>query len=122
MLKTKKKLLLFLLVTVLIITGVIAYVIYWAFFSLDRLPEGEFVTKEVSPEETYTINAYITNGGATTPYAIRGELEWNNKNRKKTIYWEDKDSVDIEWQSEDEVIINGHSIKIPNGTYDFRRE
>lgn len=44
---------------------------------MGRLPKGNLISEVKSPNGTYTINAYLTNGGATTSYAIRGELNYN---------------------------------------------
>lgn len=76
------------LVIILVIIAILSYGVYWAFFDMGRLPKGELVSEVQSPNGTYTIKGYLTNGGATTSYAIRGELHFNNINEKpKNIYW-----------------------------------
>lgn len=102
---------------------VIGYGVYWAFFNMNRLPTGEYLTEETSPDGTYTIKAYRNNGGATTSYSIRGELVFNQKNSKtKNIYWNYRENtVEIEWIDNDTVIINGHTLKVPNEIFDFRK-
>lgn len=99
------------------------YGVYWAFFDMGRLPKGNLISEVQSPNGTYTIKAYITNGGATTSYAIRGELIYNNIRKKpKNIYWNYReDKAIIEWVDEDTVIINGHELDVPNQKFDFRR-
>lgn len=104
--------------------GIIGYGIYWAFFDMNRLPTGEYLTDETSPDGTYTIKAYRNNGGATTSNSIRGELVFNQRNSKtKNIYWNYReDTVEIEWVDNDTVIINGHTLKVPNEKFDFRKK
>ncbi|WP_429993264.1 DUF5412 domain-containing protein [Metabacillus fastidiosus] len=104
--------------------GCICYGVYWAFFDMDRLPEGEFLTEQISPDGKYTLKAYITNGGATTAYSVRGELIFHERNnKKKNIYWEYREeTASINWIDHDTVVINGHKLNVPNERYDFRRE
>lgn len=90
---------------------------------MNRLPTGEYLTEEVSPDGTYTLKAYITDGGATTSYSIRGELMLNKqKNKTKNIYWNYREeSAVVEWLDDDTVVINGHRLNVPNDKFDFRR-
>ncbi|WP_233193668.1 DUF5412 family protein, partial [Sporosarcina sp. P3] len=67
----KNTLKVFLVVSFLLATF-IGYGVYWAFYDMSRLPTGEFLTEETSPDGKYTVKAYVANGGATVPYAIRG--------------------------------------------------
>ena len=106
-----------------LILGIIGYGIYWAFFDMSRLPKGDLISKVDSPNGTYTIKAYVTNGGATTDFSVRGELNFNKENRKpKNIYWNyHEDKAIIVWSDNHTVIINGHKLTVPNDVYDFRR-
>ena len=100
----------------------IGYLFYWAFVDMERLPTGEYLTEQVSPDGTYTVKAYLTNGGATTSFAVRAELVYNQKNLKpRTIYWNYREeTAKIEWIDDKTVAINGHPLKVKNETYDFR--
>ncbi|WP_418936226.1 DUF5412 domain-containing protein [Natronobacillus azotifigens] len=122
--KVKKTILKFLCIGSLIFVALIGYGVYWAFFDMNRLPTGDYLTEETSPDGTYTLKAYVTNGGATTSYAIRGELVFNNNNnRTKNIYWNYREeTANITWLDDDTVVINGHTLHAPNDTFDFRRE
>ena len=108
----------------LIIVGTFAYGVYWAFFDMGRLPEGEFIAEATSPNGQYTVKIYVTNGGATTSDAVRGELNFNQEKRKpKNIYWQYRmDTASIKWLDDDTVIINNIELDVQNETYDFRRE
>ncbi len=88
-----------------------------------RLPKGELITHVSSPHETYTIKASRTNGGATTTYAIRRELNFNNSRKKpKNIYWNyrEEDAI-IKWFDDNTVIINGIKLNVPYEKFHFRR-
>lgn len=108
----------------LLFFALIGYGIYWAFFDMDRLPTGEYLTEETSPDGRYTLKAYVADGGATTSYAIRGELVFNQKNNKtKNIYWNYREeSANIIWTDNDTVVINGRSLDIPKDKFDFRNQ
>lgn len=82
---------------------------------MNRLPTGEFLTEETSPNGEYTLKAYVTNGGATTSYAVCGELIYNKKeNKSKNIYWNyHEGTADIIWKDNDTVIINGRTLDVP---------
>ena len=47
----------------LVFFALIGYGVYWAFFDMNRLPTGEYLTEEISPDGKYTLKAYVTNGG-----------------------------------------------------------
>lgn len=100
------------------------YMIFFAAPTLSYLPKGELIEQSISPNKKYTIKAYVSNGGATTDFAVRGELIYNKKDCKpKTIYWNyHEEKAKIEWLNSDTVIINGHKLKMPKGTYDYRKE
>ncbi|MED2917608.1 DUF5412 domain-containing protein [Bacillus thuringiensis] len=119
--KTKQKV----LIILFCIAGLFVYGVYWAFFSMDRLPTGEKIAEKQSPDGTYTFKAYLTNGGATTSFTVRGELVFNHREyfKTKNVYWNYReDTAKIVWKDNDTVIINGHMLNIPEDTYDFRNE
>nr|WP_238532190.1 DUF5412 family protein [Planococcus antarcticus] len=66
----------------------------------------------------------MTNGGATVAYAIRGELVFNDDNkRNNNIYWNYReDSATINWIDEDTVDITGQQLTVPKEKYDFKNE
>jgi len=111
------------LITVIVVIAFLTYGVHWIFFDMSRLPEGELTSEVVSPNGTYTVKAYTSSGGATTDFAIRGELNYNIVNRKpKNIYWNYReDKAVIEWIDDNTVIINGHKLNVLYDKYDFRR-
>lgn len=115
----KKKILIGLVIS----TVFLLYGIHWAFFCMGRLPKGEFISQLTSPNGAYTVKAYRANGGATTSYAVRGELNYNNKKKKpRNIYWNYReDKATIEWVDNNTVIINGHKLVMPKERFDFRK-
>ena len=114
-----------LLVTIIPITVILVLLgnfLYTFFVSMESLPKGEFLVDESSPDGKFTLKAYVTNGGATTSYAVRGELVFNEKNGKtKNIYWNYREEdAEISWVDNDTVIINNHTLNVPKEKYDFR--
>ncbi len=108
----------------LLSVALVGYGVYWVFFSMNGLPTGEYRTEEISPDGKYTLKAYVANGGATTSYSVRGELVVNKKfNKNKNIYWNYREDVaNIKWTDNDTVVINGHSLDVPNDKFDFRKQ
>ena len=108
----------------LLFIALIGYGVYSFFFDMNSLPTGEYLIEETSPDGKYTLKAYVTNGGATTSYAVRGELIFNESNKKtKNIYWNNReDTATITWTDDDTVEINGHLLDVPNDTFDFRHQ
>ncbi|WP_235046456.1 DUF5412 family protein, partial [Geobacillus thermoleovorans] len=68
-----------------ILAPVILFVLYviYTYSTIPSFPKGEFLFASNSPNGTYTIKIYRTNGGATTSYAIRGQLIHNQTKRRK---------------------------------------
>lgn len=122
--KFYKKLIGVFIIIGLLLMALVGYGVYWAFFDMNRLPTGEYLTEETSPDGKYTLKAYVNNGGATTSYSVRGELVSNEKNNKpKNIYWNYReDSANITWTDNDTVVINGHSLDVPYDKFDFRNQ
>ncbi|AYA75928.1 hypothetical protein DOE78_11025 [Bacillus sp. Y1] len=108
----------------LLLLCLFAYGVYWLLFDINRINPGEFISQSTSPNSDYTIKAYVNNGGATTDYAVLGVLYFNEENRRpKNIYWNyHEEQAEIKWENENTVVINGHKLKIPNETYDFRKD
>nr|WP_246362822.1 DUF5412 domain-containing protein [Paenibacillus alba] len=110
------------LATICVIVLLIGYSIYYFFFSLGHLPRGELVKILESPEKSYTVNLYLVNGGATTDFAIRGELVNNRSASSKNIYWAyQESSSELSWVNDHTVIINGHELNVKKDKYDWRR-
>jgi len=109
-------------VTVLML-GSCAAVLGVLFGSMDYLPKGEFVAAYDSPQGTYTLNIYLDGGGATTGFAIRGELVTAANGSRKNIYWSyPEQEATVEWVSDEVVDINGHVLDVVHDTYDWRRQ
>ena len=118
-----KKALLIAGIVILLIVALLAYGIYWAFYDIQRL-DGQDVIEEVSsPNGTYTITAYLNNGGATTAYAVLCSVKNNHTGREKNIYWQYRcTKADIIWLDENTVQINGVELNVKRDTYDYRHD
>lgn len=117
-----KIILLVISIPIILTMSLLGIFVYKFFISMESLPKGEFLTEESSPDGKYTLKAYVTNGGATTSYAIRGELVFNEKSGKtKNIYWNYREEdAEISWLDNDTVIINNRTLNVPKEKYDFR--
>ena len=117
---THKKTLKVFLIWGLLFAGIIAYGVYWVFFDWSRFKQ-ELIAESTSPNGTYTVNGYLSNTHATTPYTVLGELVFNKNNKKsKRIYWEKSENAQIDWVDDGTVIINKVQLELPYETYDFR--
>jgi hypothetical protein len=103
--------------------GVLFLLINHFFFSMQQLPEGEFLTEEISPGEDYTVKAYVSRSGATVADAVRGEVVYHKKrDKKKNIYWGYRESgADVQWINEHTVSINGVELDVRKDIHDFRK-
>lgn len=120
---TKKKTLFGCLGILLIILIGISYTIYYFFFSMNNLPEGELLKTIESPNETYSLEIYRTDGGATTSFSIRGALVENQTKNSKNIYWNYKaENTSVSWKNEHTVVINGTVLDVRKDKYDWRKE
>jgi hypothetical protein len=119
--KMKSKILKVFLILGLLFAGIIAYGVYWVFYDWSRFKD-ELINQSTSPDGTYTINAYVSYGGATASDTVLGELVFNKENKmSKKIYWQYREeNAKIEWIDDNTVIINNVQLKLPNETYDYR--
>ena len=103
--------------------GFVGYVIHWAFFDMNRLPTGEYLTEETSPDGTYTSKTYVSVTSLSSD-AVRGELVFNKHDgNTKNIYWNNPESTaKIEWLDNKTVVINGHMLEVSNDKYDWRNQ
>ena len=106
----------------LIILALISYGIYWAFFDIQRLDGQEVITVSDSPDSSYTVTAYLHNGGATTDYAVLCAVKNNKTGKERNIYWNYHCSTaDIQWLDDKTVSINGIELDVTKDKYDYRR-
>ncbi|WP_255296074.1 DUF5412 family protein [Bacillus nitratireducens] len=86
--------------------------------TVGRIRSGKALTNSLHPNPLGHCQNFVLNSGATTSFAVRGELVFNHRKyfKTKNVYRNYReDTAKIVWQDNDTVIINGH-------TYDFRRE
>lgn len=103
--------------------GVVAYAINWAFFDIQRINGQEYLTESTSPNGTFTVTAYLNNGGATTSYAVLGTLKNNKNGKTKNIYWQYRcEKAEMEWLNNETIKINGIELNVKNEIYDYRRK
>ena len=120
----KRKKMIILSIVLLVVISTLVYGFYYFFYDMNHLQDGELLSVHNSPSNKYTLNVYLLNGGATVSYSIRGEIVDNNSKKEKNIYLKYRqEEADIEWESDDVVIINGIRLDISkNEIYDWRRQ
>ncbi|MBQ7203617.1 MAG: DUF5412 domain-containing protein [Eubacterium sp.] len=121
----KKRILVIILAIVVALALIVSAFFYYFFFDISHIKGQELIKESVSPNNTYTVEAYRNNGGATTDFAVLCTLHYNDDSKKdRNIYWDYHYSeADIEWVDDDTVIINGKTIDdVTKDKYDFRSE
>lgn len=107
----------------LFVIAILGYGIYWAFYDIQRIEGQEIIGEVSSPEGTYTVTAYLNNGGAATGYAVLCSVKTNGQNKEKNIYWQYHcEEADIVWVDEYTVQINGVELNVEKDTYDYRHD
>ena len=118
-----KKYIITISIIIFIIVGWIYYVINWAFFDIQIINGQEYLNESTSPNGTYTVTAYLNNGGATTSYAVLGTLKNNKNGKSKNIYWQYRcEKAEMEWLNDDTIKINGIELNVKSEIYDYRRK
>lgn len=114
---------------ILISVGVIAFVvaalvsfiaIYFIASSQSNAPET-FLTRSESPDQTYVLEAYVTEPGATVDFSVKVYLVTDGQ--KSLIYdaYHEQQAT-IDWTDDCNVVINGHALDLSAGeTYDWRK-
>lgn len=92
-------------------------------FSLQCIHLRRKILTSTSPDNTYTLEAYRVNGGATTDYSIK-VYRIDNDSSKSLIYNKYHDyNAEIKWISNYTVSINDVTIDLSkNETYDWRNK
>lgn len=110
----------FLVITILI--SLIPISIYTNFFTIWWIKGDEPLKSVSSPDNRYTVTAYLNNGGATTAYAVLGTVKDNKTGINHNIYWQYRcDDAEIEWLDETTVVINGVELNVKEDIYDYRK-
>lgn len=110
-----------LLIIIALIFALISYGIYWA-YDIQRLDGQELITTSDSPDASYTVTAYLNNGGATTGYAVLCAVKNNKTGEERNIYWNYHcQTADIHWLDDKTVSINGIELDVTKDLYDYRR-
>lgn len=107
----------------ILIAALLGYGVYWAFYDIQRIEGQEILQEVASPDGTYTVTAYLNNGGATTDYAVLCSVKTNGRRKEKNIYWQYRcEDAAIVWLDEDTVKINGVELDVKKDTYDYRHD
>ena len=89
---------------------------------LQSLRGDEIICTSSSPDHSYTITAYLNNGGATTDFAVLCRVKNNHTQKERNIYWQYHcDYADIMWKDNFIVVINGIELDVRSDSYDYRK-
>lgn len=108
--------------------GLMCFIVFiscmnYFFFSMYHLPEGELMDTVYSPDESYIINSYLTDGGATVASSVRCEVVTVSTGQRRNIYWQYRcKTSEIVWIDETTVSINGKELNVITDSYDWRKE
>jgi hypothetical protein len=115
--------------TIIVIMGVLFLIfliwggsrLYWYMeYDMERLPGGKLLESSTSPTGLYTVKAYLSSGGATTNWTIKGVVQKNTTHKKRVIYWDEAQTANIIWKNSRTVIINKKEIDVIKDAYDYR--
>lgn len=107
----------------LFVISVFGYGIYWAFYDIQRIEGQEVIHEVTSPNGTYTVTAYLNDGGATAGYAVLCSIKTSGRNNEKNIYWQYHcENANIVWVDDQTVQINGVQLNVTRDTYDYRHD
>jgi len=90
---------------------ILLYFLYPRFSTQIFTPKGEYLYSVNSPYNGNRVNIYLFNGGATTGYFLRGEVEFENGKKRNIYFNEDEEIAKINWINSSSLIINNHLIK-----------
>lgn len=120
--KSKVKVLKIVLIVVFLIS-LIPYAIYTNFFTIWWIRGDEPIKSVTSPDNRYTVTAYLNNGGATTAYAVLGTVKDNKTGIRRNIYWQYRcDDAEMEWLDDTTVVINDIELNVKKDKYDWRNQ
>lgn len=119
--KHLKTIIILCLVSVVIVAGFFA--VNWIFNDIQRLHGQEIIVKSDSPNHTYTVTAYLNNGGMTVDFAVLATVTDHSTGKTRNIYWQYHcQEAEITWADDETVNINGVSLNVLHDTYDYRNK
>ena len=111
------------LIALIILAGAVAYAVHWAFYDIQGIEGEEVLEQSTSPDGKYTVTAYLNNGGATTDYAVLGEVKNNETDKVKNIYWNYHcQTASVKWIDNTTVKINNIELDVTKDIYDYRHQ
>lgn len=122
MIKRKKRVIKSVIILFVLVVLVFSLV-YQLFYSMDHLPKGDIMGSFESPDQSYAVNMYLYNGGATSSYAVRGELIITQTGKRKNIYWKYKEEKSVViWINDSMVSINGIILDVTRDRWDWKNQ
>ncbi|MGM9985921.1 MAG: DUF5412 family protein, partial [Bacillaceae bacterium] len=81
-------------------------------FTIADIGMKEHMVTSYSPDKSYKLDFYLINGGAMTPFSVAGELDGPLWFTKPIYYDYRSNEVDIEWENNYTVLINGYRLNL----------
>ena len=109
----------FIVASVFIIILGICFGAHIYLFAMKPLPYSTRMCESVSPEGTYTVRAYLSSP-ALSSSSVWCELIIGNRKPKVFYVGYREEDAEIIWFTDNEVVINGHRLVLPDGVYNWR--
>lgn len=110
------------LVSIILVAVAIPTVLYVKLFTIWGIKGQEPINSVSSPDNRYTVTAYLNSGGATTSYCVLAAVKDNKTGFERNIYWqEDVNVAYIDWVDNTTVIINAVELDVKKDSYDYRK-
>ena len=75
----------------------------------------EHLLTSFSPNMGYTLDFYAFDAGAMGSFGVRGELDGPFGFKKQIYYEKHAEEANIQWLTDEIVVINGHELNLKNG-------
>lgn len=87
---------------------------------IENLPTGKYIESFVSPKQQFILKVYLIEGDSLSGNAIRVELCDNNQYIRNIYYNYPKNSVNIRWINDEEILIDEMKLNIYNDTFNWK--
>lgn len=89
--------------------------------SMEVLPKGNFMYSSICGyDENKVVKTYVIDCKGLGK-AVRAEMVNASNKQTRTIFWQSgTTNINVSWNSEKTVVINGHKINVNTGYYDAR--
>ena len=99
---------------------------YYLAFDLDGAPRGSWECESTSPQGTYTIAIFRTDGSAITFGGVRGEVVVNDSGARRTFFRDGGPALfgrfcEVSWESDQVAVVFDQRLDVTRDTHGWRR-